>query len=175
IIKNRLYDNKILSLFVKEIKDNIIALNKENNIKDILDIKLYEYLDIRIQTISVIPYISLWKYKYNFYNEVIDKKIKYICAIIQSLSNDLFSVERDKNKTFNSVLVVEKQNSISREKAIEHVLELHRRYCNKFKEIIEQNNLKDEPYINFIKSCTIGNLESMKLISDRYHMNIPIY
>ncbi|MFC4635209.1 hypothetical protein ACFO3O_14955 [Dokdonia ponticola] len=69
-----------------------------------------EYIDIRLHTGGMLPVIELIEYAYDvFIDDALLKKVpslyqvKYDCALIGALSNDLFSYSKEKHSDYNLV------------------------------------------------------------------------
>ncbi|CAM1366444.1 terpene synthase family protein [Tenacibaculum xiamenense] len=106
-----------------------------------------EYFEIRLHTGGMLPVIDLIEYMYDIYltEELIQQipelsKIRYECALIGGLSNDIFSYPKEKHSDYNLINVIIKYNNNlslfeATKQSIEEVNLIHQNYQNTHKTI----------------------------------------
>jgi len=134
----------------------------------------------RLHTISALGYFEFWKLLLSvspraelfFASDIF--RCQLLSAKIQGLANDLCSLDRDaRDGSPNLVLLVARHRKVSTDAANTLVRSMHDQALSEY---VEATNavlaLEPEPgvrrYIEFIRSCTRGNLESMRALRGRY-------
>lgn len=134
----------------------------------------------RLHTISALGYFEFWKLllgvspraELYFASDIF--RCQLLSAQIQGLANDLCSLEKDTlDGSPNLVLVVARHRQLDSDAAIALVRGWHDRALNEY---VSATNallaLDPEPhvrrYVELIRSCTRGNLESMRALTGRY-------
>jgi len=138
------------------------------------------FLARRLHTISALGYFEFWKLLLSvspraelfFASDIF--RCQLLSAKIQGLANDLCSLDRDaRDGSPNLVLLVARHRKVSTDAANTLVRSMHDQALSEY---VEATNavlaLEPEPgvrrYIEFIRSCTRGNLESMRALRGRY-------
>lgn len=138
------------------------------------------FLARRLHTISALGYFEFWKLLLSvspraelpFASDIF--RCQLLSAKIQGLANDLCSLTRDaRDGSPNLILLLARQRKISTDAANTLVRSLHDEALSEY---VAATNallaLEPEPevrrYVEFIRSCTRGNLESMRALSSRY-------
>ena len=134
----------------------------------------------RLHTISALGYFEFWKLLLSvspraelfFASDIF--RCQLLSAKIQGLANDLCSLEKDeRDGSPNLVLLVARHQQQSSDVAIATVRSWHDQALSQY---VAATNamlaLEPEPcvrrYVEFIRSCTRGNLESMRALTKRY-------
>lgn len=134
----------------------------------------------RLHTISALGYFEFWKLllavapraELYFASDIF--RCQLLSAKIQGLANDLCSLEKDaRDGSPNLILLVARHRRLDSDAAIALVRSWHDRALNEY---LTATNallaLEPEPqvrrYVEFIRSCTRGNLESMRALTGRY-------
>lgn len=134
----------------------------------------------RLHTISALGYFEFWKLLLSvspraelfFASDIF--RCQLLSAKIQGLANDLCSLEKDaRDGSPNSILLVARHCKLDTDAAIALVRSWHERASSEY---VTATNallaLDPEPtvrrYVEFIRSCTRGNLESMRALTSRY-------
>lgn len=138
------------------------------------------FLARRLHTISALGYFEFWKLLLSvsprdellFASDIF--RCQLLSAKIQGLANDLCSLARDaRDGSPNLILLLAHHRKIGTDAATSFVRSLHDEASSEY---VEATNallaLRPEPgvrrYVEFIRSCTRGNLESMRALSGRY-------
>jgi len=134
----------------------------------------------RLHTISALGYFEFWKLllavppraELFFASDIF--RCQLLSAKIQGLANDLCSLDKDaRDGSPNLVLLVARRRHIDSAAANALVRSWHDRASSEY---VTATNallaLDPEPsvrrYVEFIRSCTRGNLESMRVLTTRY-------
>jgi hypothetical protein len=134
----------------------------------------------RLHTISALGYFEFWKLllavsprsELFFASDIFHCQL--LSAKIQGLVNDLCSLEKDeRDGSPNLILLVARQRQLHVDAAIATVRGWHDQALDQY---VAATNallaLEPEPrvrrYVEFIRSCTRGNLESMRALTSRY-------
>ncbi len=134
----------------------------------------------RLHTISALGYFEFWKLLLGvspraelfFASDIFNCQL--LSAKIQGLANDLCSLEKDeRDGSPNLVLLVARQGRQSASAATAVVRGWHDRALSQYVAATDALlALEPEPsvrrYVEFIRSCTRGNLESMRALTSRY-------
>jgi hypothetical protein len=137
-------------------------------------------LSRRLHTISALGYFEFWKLLLSvsprselfFASDIFHCQL--LSAKIQGLANDLCSLEKDeRDGSPNLILLVARHRQLRLDAAIATVRGWHDQALSQY---VAATNallaLEPEPsvrrYIEFIRSCTRGNLESMRALTSRY-------
>jgi terpene synthase-like protein len=138
------------------------------------------YLWLRLHTISNLAYIQFWKLLLGVgtREELPQATNIFRCEMlstrIQSLANDLCSLERDaRNGDPNLVFVVVRHEGIPYNVAVRTVRRWH---DDTVTEYVDANRRAGKyapqgpvtDYLEFIESCTAGNLQCMRSLAGRY-------
>jgi len=138
------------------------------------------FLARRLHTISALGYFEFWKLLLSvspraellFASDIF--RCQLLSAKIQGLANDLCSLARDaRDGSPNLTLLVAHHRKLSTDAANTLVRNWHDQAVSEY---VEATNallaLEPEPrvrrYVEFIRSCTRGNLESMRALTSRY-------
>ena len=134
----------------------------------------------RLHTISALGYFEFWKLllavppraELFFASDIFHCQL--LSAKIQGLANDLCSLEKDeRDDSPNLILLVARHRQLSSAAATALVRSWHDQALSEY---VAATNallaLEPEPsvrrYVEFIRSCTRGNWESMRALSSRY-------
>lgn len=134
----------------------------------------------RLHTISALGYFEFWKLllavspraELYFASDIF--RCQLLSAKIQGLANDLCSLEKDtRDGSPNLILLVARHRQLDSDAAIALVRSWHDRALNEYVTATDALLALDpEPqvrrYVEFIRSCTRGNLESMRALTSRY-------
>jgi hypothetical protein len=134
----------------------------------------------RLHTISALGYFEFWKLLLSvapraelfFASDIFHCQL--LSARIQGLANDLCSLEKDaRDGSPNLILLVARHRMLDSNAAIRVVRSWHDQALSEFVTTTDALlALNPEPsvrsYVEFIRSCTRGNLESMRVLTNRY-------
>lgn len=177
-----------LSPFVVQLERMKSAYVWENQSRtnDPFGMTLDAYLQWREYTGTVYPYLEMWKIVggYNLLPLLTEertrsaiRRLEKLCVVAIGLANDLASIAQDVVKRkLNSVLLVQRRDSLSQEQAIAQILALHdaqiRDYCALKDQIFPA--LSTSPvlndYLRFLEICVQGSLDAMNVLRDRYSL-----
>lgn len=159
---------------------NLSAFLRDATREPDAEIDLETALARRLHTISALGYFEFWKLllgvphreELPYASDIF--RCQLLSAKIQGLANDLGSVSKDeRDGSPNLVLTLARERSLSLQQASEHALAWHDRTLSEY--VAATDGLLArvaEPavrrYVEFIRSCTRGNWESVLALTQRY-------
>jgi Terpene synthase family 2, C-terminal metal binding len=138
------------------------------------------YLWVRLHTISNLVYIQFWKLLLGAgaHKDLPHATDIFRCEVlstrIQSFANDLCSLERDaRDGSPNIVFVIARHEGIPHSLALRRVRQWHDDAVTEYVDATRRASKAAQPgpvtdYLEFIESCTAGNLQSIRSLPVRY-------
>lgn len=142
---------------------------------------LQEYFDIRSKSIGTDVCYDLIEFSGNFelpentLQHPVICELKQLATTIIFLDNDLISIKKEEGDVMNTIIVLQHNNTTSREKAYQDTIHLRNSMVTKFETILiditgsyfrEDENVKS--YVHGLKNMVVGNYCWQCLDSGRY-------
>ncbi len=135
---------------------------------------------VRLHSISALAYFQFWKLllrvgaREELPHATDIFRCEMLSARIQSLANDICSIERDaREDSLNIVSVVAQRENIPYKLALSTVRRWHDDAVTEYADATRRASKVTPPgpvadYLEFIESCTAGNVQSMLSLASRY-------